>query len=232
MSKTLQIISDVHTEFISSQHKRENKFRALLDKADITVLAGDIVNKAKDLQQFLLIAKEFSTYVVFVPGNHEYYKQSTDSEYKEVCDSVENVFFLQRDRIQVGDHWFSGCTLWTNIDNYASQMMNDPFDASEVKAMHEGDVNWLAENAQKGDIVVTHHLPSLELIHPKYKCSSINSGFATDLNWLIDKIDPLLWICGHTHSPFDVVVGKTRVIINPVGYPGENQNFHKKIIDI
>jgi hypothetical protein len=48
--KTLQIISDIHTEF----GIQPEKFRSLLTKADITVLAGDIVNNANKLTDYLL----------------------------------------------------------------------------------------------------------------------------------------------------------------------------------
>lgn len=232
-TKTIQIISDAHTEFNVSP----DKFRLLLDKADITVLAGDIVNRADKLLQYLLVCKEFSEHIVYICGNHEYYKGYTDDDYRRVCDSVPNVTFLQRDRVNVNGLWFSGCTLWTNVDDYASRSMNDPFDASTVRLMHQKDVEWLTSldsltSLSQDEIIVTHHLPSLQLIHPKYKFSYINSGFATNLDWLIDKIKPSLWICGHTHSRFDTMIEKVRVVVNPVGYPGENATFSKKIVEL
>jgi hypothetical protein len=33
---------------------------------------------------------------------------------------------------------------------------------------------------------------------------------------------PKLWIHGHTHDSFDYMVGETRVICHPKGYPKEN----------
>jgi predicted phosphodiesterase len=226
--KTLQIISDIHTEF----GIQPEKFRSLLTKADITVLAGDIVNNANKLTDYLLITKEFSNYIIYVIGNHEYYKESSDTDYQKICESIPGVFFLQRSRINVDGLWFTGCTLWTEINDKAKVMMNDPFLAQEIRDMHEIDVKWLNENAKEGDIIVTHHLPSFHLIHPKYSLfKSLNTGFASNLDWLILKIKPLIWIAGHTHTPFDTEVCGTRFIINPVGYPGEN-TFSKKIITI
>lgn len=29
---------------------------------------------------------------------------------------------------------------------------------------------------------------------------------------------PSLWVCGHTHHPVDVTVGRTRIVCNPHGY--------------
>jgi len=240
--KNIQIISDVHTEFGISPEK----FKLLLDKAYITVLAGDIVNSASKLLPYLLICKEFSEHIIFICGNHEYYKESTDADYQRVCNSINNVHFLQRNIVTIDNFLFAGCTLWTDISNYAAKLMNDPFSADIIRDKHKIDVEWLNQqfnlslNDEKVDvlnvkadeykrIIITHHLPSLKLIHPRYAGSSINSGFASDLDYLIPKINPDLWICGHTHTPFDVYIHKTRFIINPVGYPGENHNFTKKI---
>jgi hypothetical protein len=29
---------------------------------------------------------------------------------------------------------------------------------------------------------------------------------------------PAIWVCGHTHHPVDVTVGRTRIVCNPRGY--------------
>lgn len=224
----LQIISDVHTEFGVTIEA----FRELLTHTDITILAGDIVNSPDCLKPFLEVCREFSTYVIFVCGNHEYYMGFTDEEYESVCKSVENVYFLQRSRINIEGLWFAGTTLWTDINYLASTMMNDTFDYYEIKEMHRRDKEWLSENVKEGDIIITHHLPSMQLIHPKYKDSPVNTGFATDLDDLILQLKPRLYICGHTHCPFDQVVCGVRVIINPVGYPEENPTFNKKVIEL
>jgi predicted phosphodiesterase len=228
MQKTIQVISDVHTEFGLSPEK----FRKLLVKADITVLAGDIVNHAFKLKEYLEVAKEFSPNIIFICGNHEYYKKSTDAEYRQVCLEVPGVHFIQRDRVCVEGIWFTGATLWSNISDFAGSIMNDPFDVIEIRAKHMEDLGWLEENIEEGDVVVTHHLPSLKLIHDKYKNSPFNSGFATDLDDLIDESKPKIWIAGHTHFPFDLMHNETtRLVVNPVGYPGENKDFAIKIIE-
>jgi len=227
---TIQIISDVHTEFMPGSWK--SKLIALLVKADITILAGDIVNHASKLKDFLMVVKEFSDRVIYVTGNHEYYKKSTDEEYREVCSEIEGVHFLQRDRVQIEGIWFAGATLWTNIDNYAAKMMNDPFSGEEIRAKHQVDLDWLQENVQEGDVVITHHLPSLKLIHPQYKGSNINSGFASDLDEVISALKPVIWVSGHTHTPFDLMHENTRLLVNPVGYPGENKDFKPVVVSV
>ncbi len=49
---------------------------------------------------------------------------------------------------------------------------------------------------------------------------------------ILDK-QPRLWVHGHTHTAFDYFIGKTRVVCEPMGYPGEGVKFNpKKVIDL
>jgi len=73
-------------------------------------------------------------------------------------------------------------------------------------------------------LVMTHHLPSFDLIHPEYKDSEINHLFATNLNRLFHLYKITHWICGHSHKPMNRVIGSTHIWMNPVGYPGEQES--------
>lgn len=222
---TINVISDVHVEFGVSP----KAFESILINADITVLAGDIATRASTLVPYLRICKQFSKHVVFVCGNHEYYKGSIDVNYQTVCDA-EDVVFLQRKRVFIGGLWFAGATLWSKITSEAKKMLNDHFSAEMINSLHQVDREWLSQNVQPGDIVVTHHMPSFQLIDPKYAGHLANSAFASDLDDMIEQLKPRLWICGHTHTPSDTFVSGVRVVINPVGYPKENESFTPKII--
>jgi hypothetical protein len=78
-------------------------------------------------------------------------------------------------------------------------------------------------------IVITHHLPLPELIHPKYlegeHAWDMNQWFATNLQQLVitycDKIKG--WFYGHTHAPSCKTHFGVRFLCNPIGYSGENQ---------
>ena len=48
------------------------------------------------------------------------------------------------------------------------------------------------------------------------------AAFASSLEGLIEEYQPILWIHGHTHDPFDYELFATRVVCNPRGYPGEH----------
>lgn len=76
-----------------------------------------------------------------------------------------------------------------------------------------------------GDIVMSHHLPS-DRSTPKEWLDSPTQPFfvADDMEPLIEKCKPGVWIHGHTHTPCDyLLAGATRVICNPIGYPGERR---------
>ena len=75
-----------------------------------------------------------------------------------------------------------------------------------------------AEAAGLRPIVITHHAPSPRCIRPWYEKSRLNPGFASDLDALIARYQPPLWVHGHMHDPVDEWVGATRIIANPHGY--------------
>lgn len=75
-------------------------------------------------------------------------------------------------------------------------------------------------------IVAGHHAPSYLSIAPKYKHDfDINGAYCSDLSdIMLDNPRIKLWIHGHVHNHFDYMIGETRVISNPRGYFGYNEN--------
>ena len=72
------------------------------------------------------------------------------------------------------------------------------------------------------DEVITHFPPTLEAIGQRlYEGDQANPYFVNDREWLVNLMRPKLWVSGHTHSPFDYMVGETRVIGNPLGFREE-----------
>ena len=50
----------------------------------------------------------------------------------------------------------------------------------------------------------------------------MNAFFVCDLAAHVrTRRDPKLWIHGHSHDRCDYLLGKTRVVGNPLGYPNE-----------
>jgi predicted phosphodiesterase len=138
---------------------------------------------------------------------------------------------------------FLGCTLWTDYRlpslqvtrrqamECAGQRLTDhrviriPFDApfTPKEALREHNVSrrWLQRELARPfagrTVVLTHHAPHEESVHPRYQGDTLNAAFASHLPDLVGQSD--LWLHGHTHDSFDYRVGLCRVIANPLGYP-------------
>ncbi|MER8911424.1 metallophosphoesterase family protein [Mesorhizobium sp. M0854] len=71
-------------------------------------------------------------------------------------------------------------------------------------------------------VVITHHLPHPDCTPAAYLGRETNYLFACSKEAFGGILDsaaaPPLWICGHTHYPSDVRVGRTRIVCNPMGY--------------
>lgn len=66
-------------------------------------------------------------------------------------------------------------------------------------------------------MIVTHHLPTLEVVAPHHKGSVLNSAFATDLSKLIAESRIDAWIYGHSHTKIDAEINGTKVVCNQMG---------------
>ena len=54
----------------------------------------------------------------------------------------------------------------------------------------------------------------------------MNPAFVSNLERIIARYQPALWIHGHMHNSVDVTLGQTRVLANPAGYnAAENPDY-------
>jgi predicted phosphohydrolase len=170
---------------------------------------------------------------------------------RHIVGKYPNVRFLQQEAYQLKTGvWVLGCTLWSDIPSdmwkYAVDALNDfrmirATDAgegmtiAEYNALHLSDRRWLDEQLSmirlRGEkaIVVTHHMPSFNLIHRKFEGLPMNCCFGTDLETMIQVHQPLAWICGHSHAANKMTIGSTQLALNPNGYPGERVETRTRI---
>jgi hypothetical protein len=95
----------------------------------------------------------------------------------------------------------------------------------------------LADRKDEKCVIVGHHSPSHLSIHEKYKGQDLmNGGYHSDLSeFILDHPQVKLWTHGHTHDPFDYTVGETRIVCNPRGYGGWDENadnFKLKYLEV
>lgn len=85
-------------------------------------------------------------------------------------------------------------------------------------------------------VIVGHHAPSTNSIHPRYEWDGLmNGNFMSDLSeFILDAPQIKLWVHGHMHDPFDYMIGDTRVVCNPRGYPNEKKNpfYEAQVIEL
>ncbi|WP_092930353.1 metallophosphoesterase [Rhizobium sp. 9140] len=108
------IFSDLHLEI------DPNFALTKIPDADICLCAGDIFDGGV-LASILWLGEFVAPHmpVVFVPGNHEYYrssfKEGRAGGYK-LAEAYDDLFLLDGDSIILGGYHFIGATLWTNFD--------------------------------------------------------------------------------------------------------------------
>ena len=255
------VLSDTHFEFHKDRGKSfvdylwdENKH----SPPDAVILAGDISSIDMLRASIKMFAEKFSSDILFVIGNHELYGTTPQNALKKACrieEDIERVYWLEpyppdtetesttirkEDDGSPIDHevCFIGGTLWFPIPDKTARKdwMNDfqqIYDFEPwVYEQHVLTAKYLLNNISRGDVVVTHHGPSLKSIHPRYEGSPINQFFASDLEWIINSRRPAIWVQGHTHESLDYKIGDTRIVCNPFGYvrESENPNFDPKLI--
>lgn len=76
--------------------------------------------------------------------------------------------------------------------------------------------------SDKKFVVCGHHSPSRLSTHPRYQNDTLmNGGYSSSLDeYIMDHPQIKLWTHGHTHHPFEYMVGETRIACNPRGYIG------------
>ena len=92
----------------------------------------------------------------------------------------------------------------------------------EFNQMHEACIDFIRKSVEESTashiVVVTHHLPTFEVVAPQHKNSVLNSAFASEYgDWIAhSRIDA--WIYGHSHTNINTEIGSSRIICNQMGY--------------
>jgi hypothetical protein len=154
-----------------------------------------------------------------------------------------------------------GATLWTDMakmnpmalnaarmgmNDFAGQIrhrkdpktgMNPRYTPEESVNQHEWALTALASELKiwpsNEFLVMGHHCPSYQSIHPRYQGDWMNYAYSSELDrWILDHTQIKNWVHGHTHTGFDYMIGECRVMCNPRGYtryehvPPENPEFN------
>lgn len=239
----VQVISDLHQEFGVSELSFRN--------ADLVILAGDINLGTKGIEWIKENIPDKP--VIYVLGNHEYYKGTYPNTLRKIIELGENsnVHVLENNFIEFEGIRFHGATLWTDFSLFGNPVeygiicqgkMNDyklirrdpsysKLRTIDTYKIHQISKNWLqnslAESKGYKNVVITHHAPSIKSLPTLYKADPISSAYASNLEDLITEYKPAYWIHGHIHTPVRYKIGETEVICNPHGYISEKYNGYQ-----
>jgi len=236
----LHILNDLHIEF--------EDFTPPATDADVVILAGDIgvgmggLRWARD--------RFPDRPVIYVPGNHEFYHHDIALINDQKAQSPDHIHVLNNDQVVIDGVRFMGGILWTDFalfgeaDRFfamqqARQQMTDfsiiqnngqRFTPEDAIQFHTASRGWLAamlaEPFAGKTVVVTHHAPSSQSVHPRYANDLLTPAFASNLENLMDGDRAALWVHGHMHESYDYEIYGTRVVCNPRGYAPNALNPH------
>ncbi|MCF8366904.1 MAG: metallophosphoesterase [Bacteroidales bacterium] len=245
----IHVLSDLHLEF--------EAFDLPNVGADVLILAGDTSPGKKGVEWIKSL--NLGIPVIYIMGNHEYYGFAFPKllfDLKQMCMDT-NIHILENESLIIDGITFLGCTLWSDFRLYGQPVAAElaaQFGMSDYRLirrspryskLHPADtaaefrssVFWLQKQLEMKNekaVVITHHAPSARSIPENFKDSELNPAFASNLDDLIMDFQPVCWIHGHTHQALNYHIGKSNIICNPRGYPGEpDHGFDPlKIIEI
>ena len=253
MSVRLQIVSDLHLEF------QADLTLDIEPDIDALIVAGDICSGTERGFAFVREQAGPELPIIAVAGNHEFYGRDWYEERSRAREVAPRfgIHWLDDDATEIAGVRFLGATLWTDYAFFGADTrdqamraaglgMSDhimigagrepdrrfsPYHARDAHlASREFLETRLATPFRGPTVVVTHHGPHERSVAPKFRGSIITAAFISDLSEVIDAHQPRLWVHGHTHVNFDYAVGRTRVLCNPYGYPGENSHFDPRLV--
>lgn len=243
----IQYVSDLHIEDFPIG---TSFYQFVTPVSPILIIAGDICSAWKPIYKHFLdwTSRNWHT-VILIAGNHEYHSdqaklhtiEETDTKIRALCKS--NVIYLQNAAsytIPGTSIRFVGATLWSQIDpalyDYVIANKNDfkkclltPTESSRIHKEHTELLETAIRPSSPKEtlIVVTHYLPSLELLENEYKGEKLHTCYASTDDWLLQP-NISAWICGHSHrattwrSPSGV-----HVYMNARGYNREKELLRK-----
>lgn len=241
----IQYASDLHLEFADNWRvlREEDPMKVC---GDVLVLAGDVGYLGDDnykTHPFWDWASRNYQQVIVALGNHEFYSFYDLATMQDglVGEIRPNVNYYYNTVVHIQDTDFIISTLWANIaleDAYMTEHCvtdfrrilygEDLLTFSDFNREHRRCFDFIqksvAESTAPHKIVVTHHVPSFQLISPEFKGSRINGAFTVELSDYIKTSGIDYWIYGHSHRNIDKTIGATHCVCNQFGYSFHNEH--------
>lgn len=242
----LYVVSDLHLEY--------GDFVVPSVDPDVVVVAGDLHVGTQGLEWAADRLPDVP--IVYVLGNHEYYRQVVPDLIVSMRDEAERIdpriHVLDRAAHEIEDTVFLGTTLWTDFAfggdasegmRIAHAVLSDfaqirfgpedrGLEPADIAAIHERERWWLEQMferfAGRRIVAVTHHPPAARSVPESVIDDPWAGVYASRLETLVQESGAALWIHGHVHTPADYMLGETRVLSNPRGYVSRGRRPHPR----
>ena len=174
--------------------------------------------------------------------------------WKDIINEVQNVEVLDGNIVEIDGVKFGGTMGWYDGSYYWDQDVGNPYkrpldsiwrsysnDAHKIPGLgHFLDIwqvekNKIEKVVDQCHVMVTHIMPTTydDFIYPDYQTQSSNAFYTFNYNEEVKNLkNTKIWCFGHNHKPLDKMLGNTRLICNPQGYPKENPYFEIKTIEV
>ena len=239
----IQILSDLHIEFSGNRIPALAPAAELVILAGdlapvLNANVGDVAERWAGADKILYVPGNHEYYGSDIDAARE--------ELARQC-LQHGVTLLDPDAVTVDGVRFIGATLWTDflLEGVADEAWahlevgrgladftgairhrggrDGRFTTIESALRHAEHRAFIEAELEKAEasgltpVVITHHAPSPKCIRPWFAKSRLNPGFASDLDAVIARYQPPLWVHGHMHDRIDERLGETRVVCNPGG---------------
>jgi hypothetical protein len=198
---------------------------------------------SQSFKKIFLIAGNHEYYNSDKYGSHTMEDINRHIKWVIGLNKLDNVTFLNNSYELYNDVLFVGTTLWSKIPSMNMNdicLMNDfkqiegltydtynllhykscNFISDTLSSIVKGDI-YEDKNTNKKVVMMTHHLPSFNLIDEKHTYSDTNCFYASKCDaYFVEPIKA--WIYGHTHTANKTIIKNIKFVCNPKGYPSEN----------
>jgi predicted phosphodiesterase len=152
-----------------------------------------------------------------------------------------------------------GATLWTDFELHGEARRKQSMEAgaaqmtdyhviranpplrmllpADTMALHDQSRAWLESELASLEpgtisIVLTHHAPSALSLPDGERNDPLAAAYASNLEELIARLRPTVWVHGHTHHAADYRLHATRVLSHPFGYPHERKVREALVVQV
>lgn len=229
-----------------------------LTNPDVTLVRDFFLNCAWQFPHVIYVMGNHEHYKGDFSSSHQQAQQVFDRL------GLSNLHLLEKSSVTINDVVFLGGTLWTDcngldplclhmarhgmndyrlIKNKKSGLAGGPWRLLPAHTVedHMRTLDYIGQVVDHAPdqqfVVVAHHAPSFKSVDEMYKHDTVmNGNFFTNLEqFILDRPQIRLWTHGHMHNKSDYQIGTTRVVCNPRGYIGhEDQavNFELFYFDL